>query len=175
LERATVYARDVLDPTLKGEGSTAKQDLELYPSGAQVLYMPKSAENAWLEVPISVSKKEPLRLVLNLTKSYDFGRYQAYLSGPLTTDSRVQPVRVKLGDPIDLYSEKIENVEAHLLDFWPEPGAYSLRLECVGKNPRSDGYFLGIESVRLRERRPRVEKMGWDKDKDWKKEPKVYG
>ena len=78
---------------------------------------------------------------ISATKSYDFGRYQASLNG------------VKLGDPLDLYSAEIANEEYHLLDFWPEPGVYTLRLECTGKNPQSSGHFLGIESVRLRERR----------------------
>ncbi len=53
------------------------------------------------------------------------------------------------------------------MDFWPEPGDYTLRLECVGKDRDSSGYFLGIESVRLRERRPRVKDWAQDKDKDW--------
>lgn len=175
LERVTVFARDVMDPTLKGQGDFAKQELDLYPDGPQVLYKPTSDEKAWLEVPFTVTRNEPLRLVLNMTKSYDFGKYQASIVGPLTSNSRVQPERIKLGDPMDFYSADIANQEFHLLDFWPEPGTYSLRLECVGKNPKSEGYFLGIESLRLRERRPRVEKMGWDKDKDWKKDPKLYG
>jgi hypothetical protein len=37
------------------------------------------------------------------------------------------------------------NQEFHLLDFWPEPGPYTLRRECVGKNRRSDGHFLEKE------------------------------
>ena len=99
---------------------------------------------------------------MNLTKSYDFGQYQAYLNG------------VKLGEVIDLYSPKIANEEAHLLDFWPAPGSYLLRLECVGKNAQSQGYYAGVESVRLRERRPRVAQFAHDKDKDWRKEPTLY-
>jgi hypothetical protein len=75
---------------------------------------------------------------------------------------------------IDLYSGKVINEEVHLLDFWPEPGAHKLRLECVGKNQQSSGYFCGIESVRLRERRPRVAAMGHDRQKDWRKEPRLY-
>jgi hypothetical protein len=125
--------------------------------------MPKQQEDAWIEVPFTVSKKEPLRLVLNMTTSYDFGRFQAYLNG------------IKIGQPMDFHSASIGQKEFHLLDFWPEPGNYVLRLECVGKRPVSDGYYLGIESVRLRERRPRVQQMGWDKDKDWKKNPVLYG
>lgn len=158
LERVTVYARD---GETHGAGTTQKQGLPLY-DGAQLLYMPKSTDDAWIELPIEVKKKEPLRLVLNMTTSYDFGRYQAFLDG------------VKLGAPFDLYSAEVANKEVHLLDFWPEPGIYKLRLECVGKNAKSEGYFLGIESARLRERRPRVAEMGWDKARDWRKSPKLY-
>ena len=71
------------------------------------------------------------RLLLDVTKSYDFGIYQAYLNG------------VKLRASIDLYSKDIATAEFHLLDFWPEPGKYTLRLECVGKNPALDRLLSG--------------------------------
>ena len=161
LERVTAFARDFADAAHHGEGDTATQSLEFY-EGPQLLYKPSQAEGAWLEIPIEVKRKEPLRLLLNATKSYDFGRYQASLNG------------VKVGGPIDFYNAKIANEEVHLLDFWPDPGTYTLRLECTGKNPASQGHLLGLESVRLRERRPRVTAMGHDKDKDWRKEPKLY-
>jgi hypothetical protein len=161
LERVISYARDFTDPAHHGQGEVTTQQLDLYP-GKQVLYMPKKMVGAWLELPFTVQKKEPLRLLLNLTKSYDFGQYQAYLGG------------VKLGNVIDLYSPKIVNEEVHLLDFWPEPGSYMLRLECVGKNAQSQGYYAGLESLRLRERRPRVTEFGHDKDKDWRKQPVLY-
>ena len=92
----------------------------------------------------------------------DFGRYQASLNG------------VKLGKPLDFYAAQIDSNEHHLLDFWPEPGEYTLRLECVGKNLASEGYGAGIESARLRERRPRVTTMAHDKEKDWRQSPKLY-
>jgi len=75
---------------------------------------------------------------------------------------------------MDFYSANLESQEFHLLDFWPEPGQYTLRLECVGKSQQSSGYYLGLESVRLRERRPRVETYGFDKEKDWRKKPVLY-
>jgi hypothetical protein len=161
LERVIAYARDFTTDTFHGSGSVTTQQLDLYP-GPQLLYMPKQAEGAWLEIPIEVKKKEPLRLLLNLTKADDFGRYQAFLDG------------VKLRGPIDAYSAKVVNEEVHLLDFWPEPGTHKLRLECVGKHPMSQGYYLGLESVRLRERRPRVAQMGHEKDADWRKKPRLY-
>ncbi len=161
LERLTVRAADAVDAKHRGDGETSKQQLDLYPD-AQLLYMPKQADKAWLEIPFEVKKKEPLRLLLNITKSYDFGKYQASLDG------------VKLGDVIDLYSPKVANEEAHLLDFWPEPGKYTLRLQCVGKNAQSEGFYCGIESLRLRERRPRVAEMAHEKNDDWRKNPRLY-
>ena len=77
--------------------------------------------------------------------------------------------KAKQGFSYDAYvPDPIADQEFHLLDFWPEPGRYTLRLECVGRNPRSTGHFCGIESVRLRERRPRVTDYGFDQDKDWR-------
>ena len=161
IERTIAYARDFAADQYHGPGGATTQQSDLYP-GTQLLYTPKQAEGAWLEISIEVAKKEPLRLLLNMTKAEDFGRYQAYFDG------------VKLGGVMDLFSAKIVSEEFHLLDFWPEPGTHKLRLECVGKNVQSEGYYCGIESVRLRERRPRVAEMGHEKDKDWKKEPKLY-
>ncbi len=162
LERVTAYARDHVDARSHGVGDVETQDLEFYPEGPQVLYKPVAAEGAWFSLPLEVKKREPLRLVLNLTTSYDFGTYQPYLDG------------VKIGGPIDLYSSETGSKEFHLLDFWPEVGNHQVRLECVGKSKHSDGYFLGIESARLRERRPRVARFGFDTKKDWKTNPVLY-
>lgn len=177
LERTIAFARD---GETHGEGTTQKQQLALY-EGSQVLYMPAKElverpkapggkHLVWIDIPFVVTKKEPLRLLLNMTTSYDFGKYQAYIVPP---DLSPAP-GIKLGGTMDFYSADIENKEFHLLDFWPEPGRYVLHLECVGKNAKSEGYYLGIESVRLRERRPRVEKWAWDKDKDWRNNPVLY-
>jgi hypothetical protein len=161
LDHVIAYGRDFADDAHHGPGAVSRQQLDLY-DGPQLLYQPPQAENAWVEIPFRVEKKEPLRLLVNLTKSYDFGRYQVSLNG------------VKLGGVFDGYSPQVVNEELHLLDFWPEPGTYTLRLECVGRSPLSQGHFLGVESVRLRERRPRVTEFGFEKDKDWRKEPTLY-
>ena len=161
LERITAWGRDFLSATNHGPGEATSQQLDLY-EGPQMLFMPKRIEDAWVEIPFDVQKKEPLRLLVNLTHSFDFGKYQVFLNG------------VKIGDEVDLYSAKLTSEEFHLLDFWPDPGHYTLRLQCVGKNPTSQGLYLGLESVRLRERRPRVTQYGYDKDKDWRKNQILY-
>ncbi len=161
LERVIAYARDFTQAQHHGNGEAAAQALDLY-EGAQLFYSPEKQEGAWIDIPFEVQKKEPLRLLLNMTKAEDYGMFQATLDG------------VKLGGVIDLYSAKIISEEVHLLDFWPEPGRHVLRLDAAGKNPLSQGYRLGIESVRLRERRPRVTEPGHDKDKDWRIKPLLF-
>ncbi|MBN1591539.1 MAG: DUF2961 domain-containing protein, partial [Pirellulales bacterium] len=130
-----------------------------------VKFLPKSISDAWVELPFEVKKKEPYRLLAVLERAPDGGIYQAYLNG------------VKIGEPIDLYQPKprvhtwpvVDDVQ--LMDFWPEPGKYILRLECVGHHPLSTGTAIGVNSVRLRERRPRVKEIGYLKDHDWRKKP----
>jgi len=157
-----VTAKAFTDEKHHGAGNAIAQTLnDLYPDG-HLLYRAPSQEDAWLQIPFEVAKKEPRRVVLQMTRSYDFGKYQAYIDG------------VKAGPVMDLYGPEPATWEYHLLDFWPEPGTYTLRLECVGKNPASTGHYAGIESVRLRQRRPRVEQYGRDKDRNWREDPVLY-
>ena len=149
------------DSVTHGAGEAKVQQLFTYPKG-QLLYEPGNREGAWLEIPFEVKEKEPLRLLLSASRSYDFGTYQASLNG------------VKIRRPLDFYNKDTQTWEFHLLDFWPEPGRYKLRLECTGKSALSAGHWVGIESLRLRERRPRVKAWGHDKNKDWTKNPTLY-
>jgi hypothetical protein len=155
-------AREFVDQEHHGNGLCVVQsNLGFYPQG-QLFYKPPEVENAWVEIPFQVAVHEPRRLLLAVTRANDYGIYQAYLNG------------IKIGKPIDLYAQDVEHWESHLLDFWPEPGQYTLRLECIGKNDRSRGHFLGLESVRLRQRRPRVKQWARDKEKDWRTDPILY-
>lgn len=142
-----------------GNGSV-QSNLDHFPDG-QLFFSPVNNQ-AKVEIPFRVSEKKPLRLLLSLTKAPDYGIWQAYLNG------------VKVGNPVNLYDKEIVEWEHHLLDFWPEPGDYQLQLRLVGKDTHSSGENLGIESVRLRERRPRVTDFAYDRDNDWKKNPKLY-
>ncbi len=161
LDRVVVHARDFADAGRHGEGEVAKQTSGLY-GGDVLIYRPSQQARAWLEIPIEVKTKEPLRLAINTISGPDGGRYQTLVDG------------VKIGEPLDFFSDGLIAREFQLLDFWPNPGIHTFRLECVGKNPRSTGYALGIESVLLLERRPRVAEYGHDKDKDWRKSPTLY-
>lgn len=156
------YAKGFRDDQHHGSGLCVVQNnLSFYPEG-QLFYKPQQPADAWVEIPFTIAKSAPQRLVLAVTRASDYGIYQAYLNG------------VKIGAPIDLFHENVSEWEFHLLDFWPEPRDYTLRLECVGKSDQSTGHFLGLESVRLRQRRPRVKEWARDKGKDWKENPVLY-
>ena len=180
IERTVIYASDLdlgqksmLDgaelPRLEYDGRRARRaterEVQRYAEhfDHDVLVAPSTAEGVnSLEIPFEVREKEPLRLLINVGKGPDMGVYIVSLDG------------IKLGDEMDFYAPEIEAREYHFLDFWPEPGKYVLRLDSVGKNHLSGGSDLMIESVRLRERRPRVMEMAHDRDKAWRKEPLYY-
>ncbi len=157
-----IPGRDFVAAEHHGEGPAQVQEGALWSGGSQMLYRPSSAENAWVEIPFEVDRRRPLRLVLKLTTSYDFGTWDVLLDG------------VKLREDLDLYTPETDVREFPLLDFWPAAGPHVLRLECTGKSPASTKHWLGLDSLRLRERRPRVEEYGWDRDKDWRTERILY-
>ena len=163
LERIVVPGKDHVSPDHHGPGSARVQKGALYlDTGGQLLFKPKTRVDGWVEFAFEVKEKEPLRLVLDLTRSYDYGVYQPFLNG------------VKLGEPLDLFKPGTDVHEFHIMDFWPEPGKYRLRLECVGKNKDASGHNIGVRAIRLRERRPRVKAFGYDRDRDWRKEQILY-
>jgi len=159
IERVAVWGKDHADGKFHGRGKTSLYAKDEYMEVEGLLrFTPESVEEGWLEFPFEVQRKEPLRLVLVLERSKYSGIYQPILNG------------VKLRKPLDLYNEDFDIHEFQVMDFWPEPGKYTLRLECVGQNIDANGNRIGVNSIRLRERRPRVERIGYLKDHDWRKE-----
>jgi len=150
-----------------GRKSRISEDREVvsYPELFEypLLFVPLDSQHeAKFEVMFHVVEKEPLRLLINVAKGPNMGVFTVSLDG------------VAMGEEMDFYSPHVEQREYHFLDFWPEPGSYTLTLTCIGKNHLSAGSDLLIESVRLRERRPRVKEMALDKDNDWGSNPIFY-
>ncbi len=109
-------------------------------TGAGQIFIRNEGPEAGVAMQFMVPEGPRRALVLRLTHSYDYGRYQ------VTLDDRV------IAEAIDLYSPTIE-VRDHVLEALAVmPGTHTINLTCRGKNPDSQGYFLGVDSVRLRER-----------------------
>ncbi|MBN1912315.1 MAG: DUF2961 domain-containing protein [Pirellulales bacterium] len=166
LDPIIAWGKDFAGEKHHGRGEAKMWGPQWYWDTDQVLkFVPESMEDSWIELSFEVKKKEPYRLIAVLEKAPDGGIYQPIFNG------------VKIGEPIDLYAPKplyqkqpmVDDI--NLMDFWPEPGKYTMRLECVGRNPRSSGTSIGVNSVRLRERRPRAKQAEFLKDYDWRKKP----
>ncbi len=99
LERILVWGKEAIDDSRHGKGTALVQQGARYlESGGQLLFKPQTKEDGWVEFSFEVKEKEPLRLLLELTRSYDYGVWQPILNG------------VKLGEPLDLYSSSTGSV-----------------------------------------------------------------
>jgi hypothetical protein len=142
-----------LDVVIEGKellatAKTTDGDAELQPgwdwTGAgQILFHGKKPGCA-LEVAFTAPEagRTHRELILPLTRSYDFGVYRVLLDG--------EEVLARL----DLYNADVVVEEIALgTQDWGDK-AHTLRFECVERPPLSRGCFLGLDSVRLRERLP---------------------
>ncbi len=120
-------------------GATQLQAGGPWTGQGQILFRAEGVGST-LTVRFTVPDDRPRTLVVPLTHSYDFGIYRVTLDG--------QPI----GEPIDAFSPDIEVVQHRFGDAPIAPGEHSLTLECVGMNPNSKGYLIGLDSVRLRQR-----------------------
>ncbi|MBE0673387.1 MAG: DUF2961 domain-containing protein, partial [Bacteroidales bacterium] len=151
LDRIVISAKGVVENKTYRYGKASwSKNAEHYMNG-QLLFVPDN-DQASVTIPFTVEAKEPCRLLLSMTQGPDYGIWQAYLNG------------IKVGRQMNLYSQETREWEHYLLDFWPEPGEYELTLKPVGTDRMSAGNSLGLEAVRLRERRPRVTEYAFDKD-----------
>jgi len=116
----------------------------------QILFIP-SADPSSLELEFPVEKQERRGLVLRFTNAPDYGIYMIYLDGTVVTELGDYPDWNPRG-AVDFYSERVEVKDYYLGSYVLSPGKHTLRFECIGKNPFSRGKFLGLDSVRLRER-----------------------
>lgn len=160
LDQVFMATEILADKSFSNGKAEIQDNLDHYMDG-QLFFKPDN-DRASVSIPFTLTESKPTRLLLAVTKAPDYGIWQAYLNG------------IKIGSAMNLYDSKIYEWEHHLLDFWPDPGDYILELRLVGKDQFSTGKILGIESVRLRERRPRVTDFAFDKNNNWKSNPKLY-
>jgi hypothetical protein len=116
----------------------------------QVLFRP-SGDKPSFELEFVVKKEELRGLVLRFTKAPDYGIYRVFLDGKNVTELADYP-DWNPREPMDFYDERIVVKDYYLGSYVLKPGKHTLRFDCVGQNPFSKGWLLGLDSVRLRER-----------------------
>jgi hypothetical protein len=119
----------------------------------QLFFMPASDQPV-LEVQLPVEKEEYRGLMLRCTYADDYGIYRVFLDGKNVRQPDDYMAGQKLQD-FDFYSKDLQVRDIYLGSHKLSKGLHRVRLEYVGKNPLSKGNYLGLDSIRLRER--------WDK------------
>jgi hypothetical protein len=116
----------------------------------QVFFRPVD-DKPLLELDFQVEKEEYRGLILRFTYAEDYGIYRIFLDGKNVRQPADYMAGQKIAD-YDFYSPALQVKDNYLGSFKLSPGKHTLRLEGVGKNVLSKGNFVGLDSVRLRER-----------------------
>lgn len=119
----------------------------------QIFFRPAGGEPS-LEVDFQVEKEEYRGLLLRCTHADDYGIYRIFLDGKNVRQPDDYMAGQKLQD-FDFYSKDLAVKDIYLGSFKLATGKHTLRFEYRGQNPLSQGNYLGLDSIRLRER--------WDK------------
>ena len=116
----------------------------------QLFFMPASDEPV-LEADFEVTKEEYRGLMLRCTYAEDYGIYRIFLDGKNVRQPDDYMAGEKLHD-FDFYSKDLVVKDQYLGSFKLPVGKHTVRFVCVGRNPLSKGNYLGLDSIRLRER-----------------------
>ena len=105
-----------------------------------LLFLSATAPGARIRIPFQVEQDGDYELTAQIAHAPDYGIYEALLDGKPTP----QP------GPIDAWYSEIYVATDHLLG-WKNlaKGEHTLTFVCTGKDPRSSGYNLGIDTLIL--------------------------
>lgn len=132
-----IEAETLLDSAQATGGKPDRQGLGNCSGGSQLFYTPKEAP-ASLTISFNVPKSGKYVVSLSLTKSLDYGIYQAHLDG------------AAVGRATDLFNENV--VQAPPLSLGTNDlsaGKHELRFETKAKNSASKGYYFGLDCIEL--------------------------
>ncbi len=109
-------------------------------SGFRHLWWTGGKPGAELSMPVPVSRSGRYRVIVGLTRSWDYGIFKILVNG------------IPREKPVDLYSPNIRPLRLDLGVFTLSRGTLDLRLRCVGSDPRvkARNYMAGIDYVLLR-------------------------
>lgn len=151
-ERTVQHRRIELESVMADmKAKPADTKLELqdggYSAGKQVLAQFKDTGGV-LTIPLKLDQPLQGSATLKLTKSFDYGTWKVSLDG------KVLPGM----DALDLYSANVNPSEFRIGSVDLTAGHHELKLQCVGKNAASKGYYVGVDALSVEELTPYVVK-----------------
>jgi hypothetical protein len=133
-------------PVLKGHELLSRAKHSQHPlevqsfSGAtdgQQLWFKPADGKGWMEVSFEIAKEQPGELLARMFHSWDYGNYRVRLDGE-------EIGQLKLYDSVPRPS--VDKLGKRRLT----AGPHTLRFECMGKDEKSAGYFLGFDALLVR-------------------------
>jgi hypothetical protein len=117
------------------EAKLVVQKIARATDGKQLQFLPNE-NDSWMNIPFRVEKPSLGNLELRACCAKDYGIYRVLLDGkPIGT--------------FDFYNPKLEFQVKSLGWLELSPGDHTLGFECIGKNPNSTGFLLGIDTLNL--------------------------
>jgi D-arabinan exo alpha-(1,3)/(1,5)-arabinofuranosidase (non-reducing end) len=136
-----IEGKDLLGTAKTQDGEAALQKGYDWTGDGQVFFR-GSRVGSSIEMTFTTTAADRRELVLPLTRSFDYGTYRISVDGKVVVPA------------IDLYSDETRVEEVALGSRVWQGTTHVLRFECTDRNPVSRGCYLGVDSVRLRERLP---------------------
>ena len=119
-----------------------------------LLFLNAAGKGAKIEIPLRVDKDGYYELTAQIAHAPDYGIYEALLDGrptPAPADLEHEP-GANTGDrrPINAWYPEVYVAADHMLG-WKRlaKGNHTVTFVCTGKDPRSSGYNLGIDTLIL--------------------------
>jgi hypothetical protein len=137
----------------KTEKGTARVDKDVFWS-RDLLVFHADGPGSKVDIPFEVAKAGKFEIVAQLAHSSDYGSYRYLIDGkPVgsgTTLEHEPGANMGAQEPINTYFTEMYVAEDHLLG-WQElsQGRHVLTFICAGKDGRSAGYDLGIDTLIL--------------------------
>ncbi len=119
-----------------------------------LLFLQAEGPGARMEIPFDVTEDGRYELLAQVAHSNDYGTYNVLLDGkPLGQDTELEHepgANMGGGIVVDGYHTELYVAEDHVLG-WPQlaRGRHTLAFVCMGKDARSSGYNIGIDTLIL--------------------------
>lgn len=127
-------------------------------TGEGQLFFQPASDQPVVEAEFNVEKEAYRGLILRMTYAEDFGIWRIFLDGKNIRQPDDYMAGRKIAD-YDFYLQDLKVKDNYLGSFKLAPGKHTLRFEGVGRNPLAKGNYLGLDSVRLRERWTKKRKL----------------
>jgi Protein of unknown function (DUF2961)/HEAT repeats len=137
----------------KAEKGTARVDKDVFWS-RDLLVFHADGPGSKVDIPFDVAKAGKFEIVAQLAHSSDYGSYRYLIDGkPVGSSTTLEhEPGANMGgqEPINTYFSEMYVAEDHLLGWQTlSPGRHILTFICTGKDGRSSGYDLGIDTLIL--------------------------